>query len=77
MDKYINMLFIQLSREYKVNIITIMSYNKKYKKVSRLYKLVIDKKTKKSKLPKERISIDCNGKKVLVLEMMKWTNESN
>jgi len=75
MDKYINMLFIQLSREYKVNIITIMSYNKKYKKVSRLYKLVIDKKTKKSKLPKERIFIDCNGKRALVLEMMKWIKE--
>lgn len=75
MDKYINILFVQLSKKYKVNIITIMSYNNKYKRVSKLYKLVIDKKSEKSKLPEERISSDFNSKRLLVLEMMKWANE--
>ena len=76
MDKYINQLFIALSQKYKVTVITIMTYNKEYKRSSRFYKLVIDKKTKKSKYPEERISIDINGKRALVLEMMKWVKET-
>lgn len=76
MDKYINMLFIQLSQKYKVNIITIMSYNNKYKRSNKAYKLVIDKKTPNSKYPSEKVSTDINGKRVLVLEMMKWVEKN-
>lgn len=76
MDKYINQLFMALSQKYKVTVITIMTYNDEYKRSSKFYKLVIDKKTKKSKYPEERISIDINGKRALVLEMMKWVKET-
>lgn len=72
MDKYINMLLIQISQKYKASIVIIMSYNKKYKRVSKSYKLIIDKKTLKSKYPSERISLDISGKQNLILEMMKW-----
>jgi hypothetical protein len=68
MDKYINILFIKLSQKYKVTIITIMSYNNKYKRANKTYKLVIDSKKKKI----ERISLDFTSKRALVLEMMKW-----
>jgi hypothetical protein len=73
LDKYINILFIKLSQKYKVNIITIMSYNNKYKRTNKTYKLVIDSKKKKI----ERVSLDFTSKRALVLEMMKWTGEQN
>lgn len=72
MDKYINMLFIQLSQKYKINIITIMSYNEEYGRISRLYKFVIDKKDENSKFPEFRESIEIRGKQSLIQEMMKW-----
>lgn len=72
MDKYINMLFIQLSQKYKINIITIMSYNKEYGRISRLYKFVIDKKDENSIFPEFRESIEIRGKQSLIQEMMKW-----
>lgn len=72
MDKYINILFIQLSQKYKVNIITIMSYNNKYKRVNKTYKLVIDSKRKKI----ERVSLDFTSKRALVLEMMRWVEQN-
>jgi hypothetical protein len=70
MDKYINILFIKLSQKYKVTIITIMSYNNKYKRANKTYKLVIDSKKKKI----ERMSLDFTSKRALVMEMMKWAD---
>ncbi len=75
MDKYINILFIKLSKKYKVTIITIMSYNKKYKRANKTYKLVIDNKGKRKSI--ERFSEDYTSKRSLVLEMMKWAGEQN
>ncbi len=72
MDKYINMLFIQLSQKYKVNIIVIMSYSNKYQKVSKTYRLVIDS----GKEYIDRISLEFTSKRLLVLEMMKWAKQN-
>lgn len=70
MDRYINILFLKLSQTYKVTIITIMSYNNKYKRANKSYKLVIDSKRKKIK----RISLDFTSKRALIEEMMKWAD---
>lgn len=71
MDKYINALFIKLSQKYKVNIITIMSYNEEYKRTTRNFKLIIDNK-KNTKAPIKRQSLDFSSKIYLIQEMMKW-----
>lgn len=71
MDKYINILFIKLSQKYKVNIITIMSYNEEYNRTTRSIKLVIDNKPK-TKKPIERKSLDFRSKRDLIQEMIKW-----
>ncbi len=77
MEKYINILFAELSKKYKINLITIMTYNRKYKKITRTYKLVIDKKNKKSKYPEKRVSLNFYSKRQLILEMIKWKEEQN
>lgn len=71
MDKYINILFIKLSQKYKVNIITIMSYNEEYNRTTRSIKLVIDNKPNTKKLIK-RQSLDFRSKRDLIQAMMKW-----
>jgi len=70
-DKYINILFIKLSQKYKVNIITIMSYNEEYNRTTRNIKLVIDNKPNTKKLIK-RQSLDFRSKRDLIQAMMKW-----
>jgi delta-aminolevulinic acid dehydratase/porphobilinogen synthase len=72
MDKYINMLFIKISQKYKINIIVIMSYSSKYKKVSKSYKLVINSKKKKT----DRKSLDFTSKTALIMEMVKWAEKN-
>jgi len=72
-DKYINLLFTNMSQKYKVNIISIISYNEEYKRITRNFKLVIDNKPKSKKLI-ERQSLDFRNKRDLIQEMMKWLN---
>ena len=71
MDKYINILFIKLSQKYKVNIITIMSYNEEYSRVTRNFKLSIDNKPN-TKKPIKRQSLDFRSKRDLIQVMIKW-----
>ena len=70
MDKYINMLFLKISQNYKISIITIMVYNDKYKKINKSYKLTIDK--KKLKKPDYKFSMEFRSKQYMIQEMMKW-----
>ena len=71
MDKYIKLLLIQLSQKYDKVIIThIQTYNKKYNKISNIFKLVIKNNNKNN-------IIDLYNKKELVQEMMKWLEEKN
>ena len=70
MDKYINMLFLKISQNYKISIITIMVYNDKYKKINKSYKLTIDK--KKLKKPDYKFSMEFRSKQYMIQEMIKW-----
>lgn len=68
MDKYINIMFTVIAQKHKINLITIMSYNKEHKKVTRSYNLTIIKNNK-------RHSIRVTNKRELILEMMKWVKD--
>lgn len=73
MDRYINVLFRNISLKYKITILMIMSYNNKTKNAYKTYKLTIDKKNKSSKIPKSKIVLTYYNKKDLIMEMIKWT----
>lgn len=70
MDKYINQLFITLSQKYKVNIITIMSYSPKYKKVLKNHTLRLENKKDINDIHK----FETRNKRDLINEMIKWLN---
>lgn len=67
MDKYIKMLLIKLSPKYKIIITTIMFYNDETNKFSNIIKLKIT-----HKFTGQKETIDCNGKRALISELIKW-----
>lgn len=75
MEKYIKALLIQLNMKYeKATITTIQTYNKEYEKLSTFYKLTIKKKNKEDKKKFIVTTMDCNGKRQLIEEMVKQLN---
>lgn len=68
MDKYIKMLIIKLSEKYHVTVTTIMFSGNEAGRVSNVIKFkLMDKEREKIIYTK-----DCNGKRELVSEMVKW-----
>ena len=70
LDKYIKMLLIKLSPKYKITVTTIMFFDEEKERFSNIIKLYIkNKETRKTEY------IDCNGKRALVGELMKWQRD--
>ena len=70
MDRYIKMLLIKLSPDYKITITTIMYYDDEKQRFHNIIKLYVkDRKTHKTKY------IDCYGKRALVGELMRWRKD--
>lgn len=80
MDKYIKILLIQLSEKHdKVLITHIQSYNKKYNKITNIFKLIIKDKSEywidDIYEKYDTTTIDCYNKRELVQEMIKWVQD--